>query len=131
MNWFKKQEWSPYTGGIIVGLLSWFSFLTVKPLGASTTFVKTAGMVEKLFFPEHVKNLPYFISKVPKIDWQWMLLFGVLLGSYVSAKLSGRFQLSFIPPMWEQGFGTSRLKRWVVAFLGGAIGMFGARLAGG
>lgn len=131
MNWFKKQEWSPYVGGAIVGLLSWFAFLTVKPLGASTTFVRTAGLIEKLFFPEHVKNLPYFIAKVPKIDWQWMLVFGILLGSYVSSKLSGRFQLNFITPMWEEGFGTNRAKRWAVAFLGGIIAMFGARMAGG
>jgi len=131
MNWFKKQEWSPYMGGVIVGLLSWFAFLTVKPLGASTTFVRTAGLIEKLFAPEHVANLPYYVAKAPKIDWQWMLVLGILIGSYVSAKLSGRFQLNFIPPMWKQGFGTNTAKRWVVAFLGGIIAMFGARMAGG
>ncbi len=131
MTWLKKQDWSPYVGGIIVGLLSWFAFLTVKPLGASTTFVRTAGMIEKLFAPEHVNNLPYFIAKVPKIDWQWMLVLGVLIGSYVSAKLSRRYQLRFIPPMWEEHFGPSRAKRWAVAFLGGIILMFGARMAGG
>jgi len=118
-------------GGVIVGLLSWFAFLTVKPLGASTTFVRTAGLIEKLFAPEHVANLPYYVAKAPKIDWQWMLVLGILIGSYVSAKLSGRFQLNFIPTMWEQGFGTNRAKRWIVAFLGGIIAMFGARMAGG
>jgi uncharacterized membrane protein YedE/YeeE len=131
MELLKRQEWSPYVGGIIVGVLSWFAFLTVKPLGASTTFVKTAGLIEKLFAPEHVKNLPYFTSKVPEIDWQWMLVLGILLGSYVSAKLSGRYQLSFIPPMWEESFGAGKIKRWVVAFLGGIIAIFGARMAGG
>ncbi len=131
MNWLKKERWSPYAAGAIVGLLSWFAFLTVKPLGASTTYVRTAGLIEKLFVPAHVENLPYFISKVPKIDWQWMLVFGILLGSYVSSKLSGNFQLRFIPQMWEQRFGSSRAKRWAVAFLGGIILMFGARMAGG
>lgn len=131
MNWFKKQEWSPYVAGVIVGLLSWFAFLTVKPLGASTTFVMTAGLIEKLFFPEHVKNLPYFMSKAPHIDWQWMLVLGILIGSYVSAKLSGTYQLRFIPPMWEQSFGIGRAKRWAVAFVGGIVLMFGARMAGG
>ena len=131
MNWLKKQEWSPYMAGVIIGLLSWFSFLTVKPLGASTTFVRTAGLIEKLFFPGHVENLPYFMSKVPKIDWQWMLVLGVLIGSYVSAKLSGSYQLRFIPPMWEKSFGVGRAKRWAVAFVGGIVLMFGARMAGG
>lgn len=131
MNWLKKEEWSPYVGGIVIGLLSWLAFLTVKPLGVSTTFVRTAGMIEKLFAPEHVKSLPYFIAEVPKIDWQWMLVVGILLGSFVSAKLSGRFQMRFVPPMWEERFGTNRAKRWIVAFLGGIIVMFGARMAGG
>lgn len=131
MNWLKKQEWSPYIGGFIIGVLSWFAFLTVKPLGTSTTYVRTAGMIEKLFAPEHVANLPYFAAKVPKVDWQWMLVLGIVIGSYVSAKLSGRFQLSFIPPMWEDRFGTGRVKRWAVAFVGGIITMFGARMAGG
>ena len=131
MEWLKRKEWSPYLGGIIVGLLSWFAFLTVKPLGASTTFVNSARLIEKLFVPEHVKNLPYFASRVPEIDWQWMLVFGILLGSYVSAKLSGRYQLKFIPPMWEESFGANKTKRWAVGFLGGIIAMFGARMAGG
>jgi hypothetical protein len=131
MNWLRREEWSPYIGGVIVGLLSWFSFLTVKPLGASTTFVRTAGLIERLFFQEHVAQLPYFVEKTPKIDWQWMLMLGILIGSYVSAKLSGRFQLNFIPPMWEKGFGTNKAKRWAGAFLGGIILMFGARMAGG
>ena len=71
MKWLKKEEWSPYVGGIVIGLVSWFAFLTVKPLGASSTFVRIAGMTEKLFAPEHVKSLPYFIEKAPKIDWQF------------------------------------------------------------
>jgi len=70
MNCLRRKEWSPYVGGVIVGLLSWFAFLTVKPLGASTTFVRAAGLIERLFFPEHVAKLQYFVAKAPKIDWQ-------------------------------------------------------------
>jgi hypothetical protein len=33
--------------------------------------------------------------------------------------------------MWEARFGNSLVKRSVVAFAGGTIGMFGARLADG
>ena len=131
MNWLKQEEWSPYVGGIVIGLVGWFAFLTVKPLGASTTFVRTAGMIEKLFAPEHVKSLPYFIEKAPKIDWQWMLIVGIVIGSFVAAKLSGRFQWRFVPPMWEKSFGSSRALRWVVAFVGGIIAIIGARMAGG
>jgi uncharacterized membrane protein YedE/YeeE len=131
MNWLKQEEWSPYVGGIVIGLVSWFAFLTVKPLGASTTFVRTAGMIEKLFAPERVKSLPYFIKEVPKIDWQWMLVVGIMIGSFVAAKLSGRFRWQFVPPMWEKRFGPNRVRRWIVAFVGGIIAIVGARMAGG
>jgi uncharacterized membrane protein YedE/YeeE len=131
MNWLKKEDWSPYVGGIAIGLVSWFAFLTVKPLGASTTFVRTAGMIEKLFAPDHVENLPYFIKTAPVVDWQWMLVVGIVIGSFVAAKLSGRFQWRFVPPMWEKRFGPNKVTRWVVAFVGGIIAIVGARMAGG
>jgi hypothetical protein len=36
-----------------------------------------------------------------------------------------------VPPMWEARFGASRAKRGTMAVLGGAVLMFGARLADG
>jgi hypothetical protein len=37
----------------------------------------------------------------------------------------------FVPVMWNERFGGSRGKRWVFAFAGGVILMFGARMADG
>jgi len=131
MNWLRKKEWSPYVAGGFVGLLSWFAILTVKPLGVSTTFARTAAMIEKIFAPGHLAKLPYFAKYGPKIDWQWMLVLGLLLGAFVSSKLSGQFGTRFVPPMWAERFGTGRFKRCTVAFIGGILLMFGARMAGG
>ena len=131
MNWLRKKECSPYVAGGFVGLLSWFAILTVKPLGVSTTFARTAAMIEKIFTPGHVAKLPYFAKYGPKIDWQWMLVLGILLGAFVSSKLSGQFGAKFVPPMWAERFGAGRLKRWIVGFVGGILLMFGARMAGG
>ena len=36
-----------------------------------------------------------------------------------------------MPPMWQAQFGSSHAKRYGAAFLGGAMLLFGARLAGG
>ena len=131
MNWLRKEQWSPYVAGGLVGILSWFAILTVKPLGASTTFARTAAMIERVFAPEHVKSFPYFVKYPPKIDWQWMLVLGILIGAFVSSRLSGQFKAGFVPPMWAEQFGTGKLKRWVAAFIGGILVMFGARMAGG
>ena len=132
MNIFKKVQWSPYIAGALIGVVSWFSVLTAgKYLGVSTTFVRTAGMIETIFIPERVASLPYFARENPIIDWQWMEVLGILIGAFIAAKLSGDFKRTLIPPMWGKRFGASRFKRWIVAFCGGVILMFGARMADG
>lgn len=129
---FKKTRWSPYAAGALIGVVSWFSVLTAgKYLGVSTTFVRTIGMIESILTPEHVASSPYFMKENPIVDWQWMEAPGILIGAFIAAKLSGDFQMRSVPPMWERRFGPSRFKRWGVAFFGGMISMFGARMADG
>lgn len=132
MDFLRRTQWSPYVAGALMGMVSWFSVLTAgKYLGVSTTFVRSSGMIEKIFTPERVATMPYFIKERPLIDWQWMEVLGILIGAFIAAKLSGDFERSFIPPMWERRFGPSRFKRWTAAFFGGMILMFGARMADG
>jgi uncharacterized membrane protein HdeD (DUF308 family) len=125
--------WSPYLAGAlsgVVGVLSvWFAG---QFLGASTSFVRTAGMIEQFFGPERVAQMAYFVKTVPEIDWQWMFMVGVLLGAAIAAVTSGSFKLQAVPDMWAARFGAgSTVKRAVAAFVGGVVAMFGARLADG
>jgi hypothetical protein len=106
-------------------------WLSGKFFGASTTFGRTTGMLESLIIPERVASMPYFIKDLPHIDWQWMFVVGISLGSLMAAKLFGDFHWQAVPVMWERRFGPSQGKRGLVAFGGGAVAMFGARLAGG
>jgi hypothetical protein len=106
-------------------------WLSGKYFGTSTTFVRTAGMLEGLFAPERVAAMPYFIKELPQIDWQWLFVAGIFFGSLAAAKLSGDFRWQAAPVMWENRFGPSRVKRGLAAFGGGVVAMFGARLADG
>ena len=127
-----NKGWSPYLAGALSGLVLVLSvWLAGKYFGASTTFVKSAGIIEKAFRTERVAKMDYFIKEVPKIDWQWMFVIGILLGSLIASVTSGEFRWKVIPDMWEARFGSSRTKRGWVAFMGGMIAMFGARLADG
>ena len=127
-----NDGWSPYLAGALSGLVSIGSVWFVgKYLGASTTFVRSAGMMEKIFTPERVAKMPYFIKETPIIDWQWMVVIGIAIGSFIAAVTSGTFQIKPLPDMWEAKFGPSIKKRAVIAFIGGIIAMFGARLADG
>ena len=50
MNVFKLNSWSPYVAGGMVGILICLSVLiTGKYFGASTTFVRSTGLIEKVF----------------------------------------------------------------------------------
>ncbi|GAB6058349.1 YeeE/YedE thiosulfate transporter family protein [Desulfonatronum parangueonense] len=124
--------WSPYVAGGLSGLLGVMSvWLTGQFFGASTSFVRTAGMIEQWFGPERVAQLEYFTRVVPRIDWQWMFVVGIVLGSLVSAATSGSFRWQSVPDMWHKRFGHTPVKRAVLAFSGGVVAMFGARLADG
>ncbi|HWR30467.1 MAG TPA: YeeE/YedE thiosulfate transporter family protein [Negativicutes bacterium] len=124
--------WNPYLAGALSGLVSigsvWFAG---KYFGASTTFVRGAGFLEKYIDPAKVAKMEYFIKEKPIIDWQWMFVVGILIGSFIAASFSGSFRLQAIPDMWRERFGDNATKRGIVAFIGGIIAMFGARLADG
>jgi uncharacterized protein len=131
----KRQDdgWSPYLAGAlsgVVGVLSvWFAG---QYFGASTSFVRTAGLIEQFFGPERTAQMDYFIKVAPKIDWQWMFVVGIFWGSLIAAVTAGSFKLQAVPEMWAERFGVrSHAKRAMVAFAGGVVAMFGARMADG
>jgi len=131
----EKQDpkgWNPYVAGARAGLLLVFSvWFTGKYIGASTTFVRAAGYIERIFDPGRVASMEYFKKELPKIDWQFLFVIGIFFGSLIASTTSKSFRLQALPTMWERRFGPSKLKRGIVAFVGGAIAMFGARLADG
>ena len=126
------SRWSPYAVGIGIGVLSWLTFLlSDKPLGCSTAFARSAGLVERLARGKKVDEKPYYQQFKPHIDWEWMLVLGVLFGALASALLSGQFQFAWVPAKWASAVGTSAAARWLVALFGGMCIGFGARWAGG
>jgi len=127
-----KEYWSPYLAGAFAGLVLVLSvWITGKYFGASTSFVRSAGLIEKIFSAERVGQMEYFVKTTPKIDWQWMFVIGVLFGSLIAAKMSGTYKVQAVPEMWQEKFGSNITLRGIVAFIGGIVAMFGARLADG
>ena len=123
---------NPYLYGALSGLIIVLSVLVSgKYIGASTSFAKSAGMIENLFNAERVAGIDYFIKYKPEIDWQWMFVAGILIGALIASATSGTFKWQAVPDMWEGRFGPGKTARGIAAFLGGAVAMFGARLAGG
>ena len=80
---------------------------------------------------EGVAQNAYWIKNPLKWDGGMLFLIGTFLGSLLSVLVSRTFRLEKVPATWSQQFGGSKVKRFVAAFLGGVIIMFGARMAGG
>jgi len=132
MNVFTEIRWSPYVVGAGIGVLSWLTFLVSrKPIGCSTAFVRTSGMIERLFIRERIGEKEYYMEFKPVVDWEWMLVFGVVIGSLVSSLTSGDFRWLWVPARWGTAFGTQPVVRIIVALVGGVLLGFGARWAGG
>lgn len=125
-------NWSPYVVGIGIGILSWLSFLiSGKPLATSTTFARAGGMIEELISGKARKR-SYFKKIKLALNWQWMLVLGVIAGSFLSAILSGDLQANaWVPSLWASAFGDNAVLRVLVALAGGIILGFGARFADG
>ena len=139
MQWKSKDNgWSPYLAGALVGLLAvvsvWATTVMMGKtnyLGASTTFVRAAGLLERAMAPERVAANEYFTTSKVKVDWQFMLVGGIFLGALVSSVTDRSFKLESVPPVWAKRFGNSPVKRAVGAVLGGIVAMVGARMADG
>ncbi len=128
----ERKGWNPYIAGALTGLLLVFSvWFTGKYVGASTTFVRSAGYIERVFDAERVSRMEYFKKEMPKIDWQFLFVVGIFIGALISSTTSQSFRWQAVPSRWKARFGPSVPKRAVAAVLGGAIAMFGARLADG
>lgn len=130
--------WSPYLAGALLGLLAIASVLATTQflgktsyLGASTTFVRAAGILEQTIAADHVVTNEYYTETKVRVDWQFMLVVGIVLGAFISSTMDKSFRLESVPPTWEERFGPSIGKRAVGAFAGGIIAMIGARLADG
>lgn len=132
IDWLQLVRWSPYVVGIGIGVLSWIAFLlSDHPLGVSGAYSQSYGMIEKWFRGKKVEQKSYFKKHAPVVNWEFMLVIGLLIGAFLSAILSGDFRFEIVPPMWQAEFGNTPIIRWLVALVGGFIMGFGARWAGG
>ncbi|MCO6429716.1 MAG: YeeE/YedE family protein [Deltaproteobacteria bacterium] len=129
----KKAYWNPYLVGIGIGVLSWVVFALVdKPIGISTAISQASGaVVAAAAGSEQVAANPYWAKNVPAWDYGTLFLVGTFFGALASSLAGKTFKFEWVPQVWQERFGGSRVKRAATAFIGGALILFGARMAGG
>jgi hypothetical protein len=128
----EKAYVHPYLGGALLGIVLFLAFLlTSNGLGASGGLNRLTAAVEDLIVPAHVDRTPYLLklaggSANPLDDWTIPVMFGAMVGGMISGILNGRFKVEL-----NKGPNVSARTRLIMAFTGGAIMAYGARMARG
>lgn len=137
MNWlkeqFKKELWSPYTAGILLGVVGVLAVLiSDNLLGASGAFENLAGLVGKAVAPKLFDNMYFNFVMPPGITWGVVLLIGIFFGGMLGSFSSGTFKFTMNgDSQWKKIIGPQTWKRWVIGFLGAIVLEYGAGIAGG
>jgi hypothetical protein len=122
----------PYFGGTLLGIVLFLAFfLTGNGLGASGGLNRLIVAVEDLVAPGHVDTTPYLLKmaggiKNPLDDWTVPVFLGALVGGFTSGMIFGRVKLET-----NKGPNISNKTRWLMAFFGGILFVYGARMARG
>jgi len=122
----------PYLGGALLGLVLFLSFyVTGGGLGASAALNRIQVALFDLFAHSHVDRVAYMAEmgggdRNPLVDHGIYMLLGTLLGGLVSGLVGRRVRLET-----RKGPRVSTGLRLTLAFAGGAIMAYGARLARG
>ncbi|MFO1271385.1 MAG: YeeE/YedE thiosulfate transporter family protein [Rubrivivax sp.] len=139
MNWLRpnpdphgRAYLNPYLAGAILGVVLFTAFLlTGNGLGSSGATSRIDAALVDLVAPAHVDRTPYLLKMAggernPLDDWIVPVFFGALLGGFVSGWRHGRLKLTT-----TRGPAISDRQRWLMAFLGGMVFLYGARMARG
>lgn len=122
----------PYLAGALLGVLLFASFyVTGGGLGASAALSRIQTGVLDAFAPGHVDRVAYFAELAGGARSAWnhsqvFMLVGTLVGGLASGLVHRRVRVET-----RKGPRVSTAWRWALAFTGGAVMAYGARLARG
>lgn len=130
LSLLRKKTWSPIGAGTLLGLVVALSIAGRGSLvGVSGAFEKLAAYLGHALFPS---SQYWSHVMIPEITFGVWMVLGLLVGAFAAAKLSGEVRARWLPDEgWVERFGSRRWPRIAIAFLGAAIGQFGAGIAGG
>ncbi len=123
---------NPYFAGILLGLVLFLAFFfTGNGLGASGGLNRILVFFEDLIAPGHIDRVSYLLEMAggdrnPLDSWVVYVTIGTVLGGFVAGWRNGRVKLET-----NRGPHVPVRVRWLMAFLGGTLMGYGARLARG
>lgn len=124
--------WNPYGVGVLLGLVLLATYLiTARGLGATGAFSSVAAWLTSLVASvDHVTANPvhsrYWNDGAPLASWTVFLLGGALVGAWISGLQGRRIQFTV-----ERGPRITDNQRLLLAFAGGFLAAYGAKIAKG
>ena len=119
---------SPYVIGAAIGLLNIAAFAAFRQgIGVSGAYESSAALLAREVAPDalHVNRFVQARDTPPKVNWESFLVAGTILGGYLMARADRRGDaggtVDDAPP----------LRSPLQSAAGGALLMYGARMAGG
>ncbi len=126
----KEQKfWNPYLAGVGLGLTLLSAFVLMgRGLGASGALMRFDVWLLKVIAPGHTQANAYFSKyfESPLSNWLVFEVIGVMIGGFLSGALAGRLKVKT-----GKGPNISVKNRLILAFIGGSLIGFSARLARG
>ncbi|MFP4044484.1 MAG: YeeE/YedE thiosulfate transporter family protein [Rhodosalinus sp.] len=137
------------TGGVLLGVVFFLAVLLVKPIGVSTQFVILDAIIADIANPALIQATEegytssnaylaksdgkYAANAANPLNYSFVFVLAMALGAFLSARLRGGVGAAerTAPALWRANYGDAPLGRYAVAFLGGFVVLYGARLAGG
>jgi len=122
----KSKKWIFSGIGLsILGVIVFSSYVTNRPIGASTSFPYLADSIFGLTQNDYFQTI-----KAPG-NWELIFLTGAFIAALFISVLKKDFKFILIHKNWKKHKGNSSSYRIIWAFVGGFILIFGARMAGG
>lgn len=137
LNYIRKEEWSPYVAGTLLGLVGIVAvWASNNLLGASGAFENLVGMFGKWIAPAAFDNMYFNFIMPPGITIGVVLVIGIFFGGMIGAATSGTLMWgkkgsANSDAQWKRIFGPQTWKRWTLAFVGAVILEYAAGIAGG
>ncbi|MBN8594229.1 MAG: YeeE/YedE family protein [Anaerolineae bacterium] len=128
----EKPYVHPYAAGIALGIVLFLAFfITGNGLGASGGMNRLLVFAEDIIAPGHIDRVPYLLDMAggdrnPLDSWVVFISVGTILGGAISGWQHGRLRFEL-----NKGPRISNGTRLLMAFIGGALMGYGARLARG
>ncbi len=140
--------WHWTKAGLALGLIFLATVAVIKPIGVSTQFVIFDGIIADWFIVETVTQEPlsksgyasinayldksdgkYAKAVAQPLNYSFVFVIAMMVGGFIGARFTGRAPQ--LPDFHRHSLGHTTSERYGLAFVGGVLVLWGARLAGG